>query len=132
MNIEQEGWAWPNLPKKEWGPRGWNWLHVTAINYPLSPTPVDARTALRRIWDFVTHLPCRECREHSTRFVLQNPPNLASAHALEGWVWNFHNTVNYRLGKAFVPYEEYQRIYADEICWANWSSGCGLQPGSSN
>lgn len=126
MDLEQKGWAWPALPKREWGPRGWNWLHVTAINYPPSPTLTDARVAFRRIWTFVSHLPCAECRNHATRFVRQNPPNLASTYALQAWVWKFHNAVNLRLGNPLIPYEEYQRLYADEICWANWSSGCDI------
>jgi hypothetical protein len=99
---------------------------VTAINYPPNPTTVDARVAFRRIWTFVSRLPCAECRDHATRFVLQNPPNLASTYALQAWVWKFHNAVNLRLGKPLIPYEEYQRLYADEICWANWSSGCSI------
>jgi len=121
MEFERNGWSWPALPKREWGPRGWNWLHITAINYPLRPSLADARSNFRRIWSFVTHLPCIECRAHAVRFVLQNPPSLASTYTLQSWVWKFHNETNIRLGKPFISYEEYQRIYADELCWSN---GC--------
>lgn len=124
MNFEQKGWAWPALPKNEWGPKGWNWLHVLAINYPPAPTRVDARVALHRIWKFVTHLPCTECRGHATRFFRENPPSLASTFSLQAWVWKFHNAVNLRLKKPLVSYAEYQRLYADEICWANWGGAC--------
>lgn len=125
-NLEQKGWAWPAaLPKSSWGPRAWYWLHVTAINYPPSPTPVDARIAESRIWGFVTHLPCASCRDHATQFVRQRPPSLESTYALQAWVWRFHNAVNLRLGKPLIPYEEYLRLYADEICWADWTGECG-------
>lgn len=118
MDLELRSWTWPALPKGEWGPRGWNWLHVVAISYPLHPTSTDARIAFRRIWSFVSHLPCAVCRIHATRFVLRNPPNLASTDALQVWAWGFHNAVNLRLGKPSIPYAEYQRLYACEILWA--------------
>jgi hypothetical protein len=115
MDLERKGWAWPALPKWVWGPRGWYWLHTAAIGYPARPTRDDARVAFRRIWAFVTHLPCAECRGHATRYVLRRPPNLASTDALQAWVWGFHNAVNRRLGRPAVSYEEYRRLYADEI-----------------
>lgn len=119
-----EVWRWPNVPKGKWGPRGWNWLHVTAINYPQDPTLAEARLAFRRIWNFITHLPCAECRAHAVQFVLRHPPDLSSTFGLQAWVWRFHNAVNYRLGKRVIPYEEYLAVYADEICWADWQEGC--------
>jgi FAD-linked sulfhydryl oxidase len=123
MDLEQKGWAWPNVPKQEWGPRGWNWLHLVAINYPPEPSLPDARATFRRIWTFVTRLPCAECRRHASAFVLQHPPDLASTYTLQAWAWNFHNIVNVRLGKPAVSYEDYLRTYANDICRAdinNW------------
>jgi FAD-linked sulfhydryl oxidase len=117
-------WLPPGVPKREWGPRAWNWLHLTAINYPSEPTREEARLAFRRIWDFTQNLPCVECRAHATASLLRRPPDLASSVALQAWVWGFHNEVNARLGKPAVSYEEYTRLYADEICWANWHEGC--------
>ncbi len=125
MSLEQKGWVWPAMPKQEWGPQGWHWIHALAINYPpLSPTATDARAAFWRIWNFVTHLPCEECRMHATQYVLQNPPRLTTSRAFQAWVWRFHNDVNRRLGKRHIPYEEYLRLYNNEICWANWIVGC--------
>jgi mitochondrial FAD-linked sulfhydryl oxidase len=121
-------WRWPNAPKNEWGPKGWNWLHTLAINYPQNPTQGEGRVAYRRIWDFITHLPCAECLEHAARFVARRPPDLSSTHALQAWVWGFHNAVNARLGKRLVSYEEYSAAYADELCWANWHAGCLRAP----
>ena len=126
MNLEHNGWAWPRIPKWEWGPRGWKWLHVTAINYPLKPTLTDASIAHRRIWNFVANLPCPECRDHATRFFHQRPPVLLSAGDLQVWVWRFHNAVNLRLGKPLASYGDYLRLYADEICWANWGGQCRI------
>ncbi len=122
-----EKWVWPNVTKDKWGPPGWNWLHELAIEYPAEPTPEDAQTAYRRIWNFAIHLPCGECQMHATTYIKTNPPNLTSTEALQAWVWRFHNSVNRRLGKREVAYEEYQAIYADEICRALWSVGCSVR-----
>jgi len=109
-------WVWPRVSKGTWGPEGWYWLHVTAIQYPRDPVLADARRAFRRVWDFVTSLPCAECREHAAGHVVRSPPNLASSEAFQVWAWRFHNVVNARLGKRLVSYEEYRRLYAGEIC----------------
>ncbi len=112
--------AWPRMPKQDWGPRGWNWLHQLAINYPRrAPTREEARLAFRRIWTFVTHLPCEECRRHATAYVVKYPPNLRSTVELQSWAWEFHNAVNRRLGKPEMSYDDYLRTYAEEIHWAN-------------
>jgi mitochondrial FAD-linked sulfhydryl oxidase len=107
-------------PPSAWGPRGWNWLHLLAVNYPPEPAQEDMRRAFRRLVDFATHLPCAECRDHTLQYLAANSPDLADTYALQAWVWRFHNAVNARLGKRLFPYEEYQALYADEICWANW------------
>ena len=120
----REIWVWPPSPKKTWGPRGWNWLHVLAISYPAAPTLEEGRVAFRRIWNFVNNLPCPECRYHATRYVFQHPPDLSGTYALQSWVWEFHNAVNRRLGKKEISYSEYLAVYSNEICWANWSEGC--------
>ena len=117
MNLER--WLWPPQPKNAWGPRAWDWLHTIACIYPVIPTSPDVRIASQRIWNFINHLPCAECRSHAVNYVRQTPPTLESTYALQSWVWSFHNYVNYRLGKPIVSYDEYQRLYADEICAAN-------------
>lgn len=117
-------WRWPNVSKKQWGPPGWRWLHTTAINYPRAPTRADAQATFRRVWDFVSNLPCEECRRHATHYVTSNPPNLASSDAFQEWAWRFHNAANARLGKPLVSFEEYRRLYARELCRANPGAGC--------
>lgn len=118
-----EVWHWPAVPKGEWGPRGWRWLHLTAIAYPRAPTRADARRAFRRIWAFVSGLPCAECREHATRHVARCPPDLASTGALQAWAWRFHNMANARLGKRLISYGAYRRLYAAALCAAGDCAG---------
>lgn len=95
-----------------------------AINYPATPSTVDARTAVKRIWNFVSNLPCDECKFHAIRFVMQSPPALESTYSMQTWAWKFHNSVNARLGKPVISYTKYQHLYSDEICWASWGVNC--------
>ena len=122
--MDGEVWVWPNVPKGTWGPKGWNWLHVTAINYPQRARRTDAKAAFRRVWNFVSNLPCIECRQHATQYVLSHPPNLAGSESFQDWAWQFHNDVNDRLGKTLITRDEYRQLYANELCWANWGVGC--------
>jgi hypothetical protein len=105
----------PDVPKSEWGPPKWAWLHRTTISYPAAPTPGVARATHRRIWAFVSRLPCAVCRDHAIRYLQRHPPDLASTDALQTWAWRFHNAVNARLGKQLVSFDEYRVLYADDI-----------------
>jgi hypothetical protein len=116
-------WRWPNAPKKKWGPMGWAWVHGAAIDYPLDPSPEEARATLRRVLSFAAHLPCGECRGHATEYIMKNPPNLSNTYAFQSWVWRFHNSVNLRLGKRAITYAEYVAFYSREIENAAWKSG---------
>jgi hypothetical protein len=129
--IEASGWKWPGvvplrravspssrivpLSKSEWGPPAWGWLHTLAISYPEVATAADAATARARIAFFLGNLPCGECRSHAAVFVAARPPFLGSSLALQAWVWSFHNNVNRRVGKPTITYDEYRRLYAEEI-----------------
>ncbi len=120
----RDQWTWPAAPIAEWGPRGWRWLHVTAINYAQHPSMAEGRIVFRRIWNFIANLPCADCRAHGLLYVIRNPPDLSNSDALQKWMCAFHNAVNVRLHKPVVPFEEYRGAYADEICWAHWGRGC--------
>lgn len=120
-----EKWVWGGAPKKEWGPRGWRWLHVAAINYPAAPTMPEARLMFRRIWNFLAHLPCEDCQAHALQFAIRWPPDLAGPDTLQRWAHDFHNSVNRRLGKPSLRYEDYLEMYAAEILWAGGSTSGG-------
>jgi len=109
-------------PITVWGPRAWYWLHVFAINY----NGTDKEKTLQRLVSFIRTLPCHTCREHGTEYLKQNRPDMSSSETFQLWVWNFHNSVNKKLGKPFVTFDEYLQKYTDEICWSNWHSGCKI------
>ena len=117
---KMEQWKWPaSMDKGTWGPRAWAWLHNLAINYPPRPRPAEMRIAYDRVINFVTNIPCPECRLHATQYVRQFPPDLSGSEAFQRWAWKFHNAVNWLLGRPAFPLAAYQAMYADEICWAS-------------
>lgn len=125
--AEATKWAWPpNIPKTEWGRRGWRWLHITAINYANRPSIREAQIIYGRIWSFIGNLPCEECRSHALQHILAHPPDLASSSTLQRWVFDFHNAVNARLGTPVITYEQYRGLYLEEICWAASGTTCDL------
>lgn len=112
MSERLEKWCWPpRPPRRWWGPRGWNWLHRLARQYPERPSRGFQRLTLLRLWNFVVNLPCAECRWHASQYMLQSPPALKSSGPFQIWAWLFHNTVNLRLGKPFFPWASYLALY---------------------
>ncbi|GFR89101.1 sulfhydryl oxidase [Elysia marginata] len=97
------------VPKNEWGPCGWAWLHTQAINFPEHPTKLDQMAMFARFWSFIQTLPCLECRIHSTKYAREYPPDFSGSAGFQTWAWRFHNAVNYRLGKPLMSAEEYRR-----------------------
>ena len=103
------------LPLAVEGPKKWNALHLTAINYPSQATRADRERGRRALWRIVTTLSCPNCVRHATSYFARFPPDLSGSEGLQIWVWRFHNSVNARLGKKLVPFEEYQDMYREDI-----------------
>jgi hypothetical protein len=116
MDLLPRAWR-DDLPPSGWGPAGWRWLHLEAINFPPRPKIAQKGCALGRLRVFVAHLPCPECRTHATVYLAQNPPDLSSSEAYQAWVFNFHNTVNARLRRPLFSYDDYSELYKAEIGW---------------
>lgn len=112
-------WNWARVPKRVWGPVGWNWLHRLAINYPVEPTLQEALSAFNEIWTFAECLPCAECRREALRYITAIPPDMQSTYSLQEWARVFHNSVNLRLKKPQMSQEAYKLAYADEILRAS-------------
>ena len=119
---KKEYTSWDKMPKREWGPRAWHWLHNMAITYSDNPSLADKQMAYRRIHKFIEGLPCEECRRHSIQYISAVPPDYTDSHTLQIWVWTFHNSVNKRLGHPIFTLEEYKHMYLSERCWAHWSA----------
>lgn len=103
------------VPKSEWGPPGWRWLHLEAINYPAAPDEKLKMAMFLRFWAFIQSLPCAECHSHAMEYIRAYPPDFSGSKGFQKWVWRFHNAVNHRLGKPLMSSEKYQDTYKEEI-----------------
>ena len=56
-------------------------------------------------------LPCLECEGHCNNYIIDNPPPVHNAKALQKWAYNFHEAVNKRLGKPSFSWEDCQKRY---------------------
>lgn len=100
-----------------WGPNAWSHLHTLAFLYPSSPTPKDKSNMYSFVVAFANTIPCDKCRQHflamiqsdidrgeeSRIFVSQD----IFARATVRW----HNTVNERLGKPIITYDNVYKMY---------------------
>lgn len=110
----------PPVPKSEWGPRGWAWLHTQAIDYSSHPSRLDQAAAHARFWSFIQTLPCPECRAHAEDYAREYPPDFTGSAGFQTWAWRFHNAVNVRLSLALMTAEEYRLAYQEEITQSYW------------
>ena len=95
-----------------WGPSGWQLFHLIAEG---SPTPGSTLAFMSRV------LPCKYCRESTTKFVSEHPLTGDAGR----WLYAIHNKVNHKLtvqaktdSTVVLPdpdptYEEVHKKYAD-------------------
>ena len=102
------GWACAGADKRTWGNIYWNRLHVGADRWPLQPTLVRVLEEHRRLQYIFERLPCEDCRRHAKDYYWRNYPKLERGRlAYAAWMFNFHNSVNRRLGKPQYPWRAY-------------------------
>jgi len=74
-----------------WGPSGWQLYHLVAYSY-------DGKNLekYKAFFEAMAEtLPCRFCRESTTKFMEEMP--IQSAHSLPRWMFDLHNMVNHKL-----------------------------------
>jgi FAD-linked sulfhydryl oxidase len=79
----------------EAGRRTWNKWHALARTY----SPANAAAFRQMILDDIAALPCQDCVNHATAYVLANPIPLETQAGVRAWLCDLHNKVNARLGK---------------------------------
>ncbi|CCV02402.1 Ervl/Alr family protein [Armadillidium vulgare iridescent virus] len=108
-----------DLPPNKWGPSYWFTYHTFASTYPVNPTPIvmDAARAFIKIIPYT--LPCVSCTDHAFAFIQQyinNDPDLikvvGSRITLFKFFFDFHNSVNYRLNKPIISFEDARQIWS--------------------
>jgi hypothetical protein len=93
------------------GPGLWYSLHSLSA---FSKTPEMKSYAIQYIKNLQENFPCGECKIHFGDYIQKHPlENTINGNeeSLFMWMFNFHNTVNYRLGKQIVSYEDAKKIF---------------------
>ena len=89
------------------GPGTWLVMHVFAMI-------CDDEKENRKYFVFfikkiIEKLPCQTCRKHAIEYITNN--RLGENDELFRWTWQFHNSVNQRLSKPVISYEESRLLY---------------------
>jgi len=109
------------------GPGIWYCIHRMARDANTEEAKQKFKEFIENI---IVNLPCTSCIEHATSYYKARP--LASFWSIKEngkdvgifrWTWEFHNTVNARLNKALISWENAKRLFSDEdgVC----TSDCG-------
>lgn len=111
------------------GPGIWYCIHMNAKD---AKTEVGKQKFKDFIENTITALPCTTCIQHASDYY-QKHPLKDYWHIKENgqdigmfrWAWQFHNTVNQRLQKPIVNWENAKMLYSDEtgVC----TSDCGKE-----
>ena len=109
------------------GPGIWYVIHLKAKNAKDESAKIQFKNFLE---DVIQNLPCSTCQQHATTYYQSNPlkdywyvKENGEEIGLFKWTWNFHNTVNNRLKKPYVNWENAKMLFDTEsgVC----TSDCG-------
>ena len=98
------------------GPGTWNVIHTLAYN----ATTKSAKEAfIKHMTIICKQFPCETCRGHCKQYLKENPMSdyvdvitEGKALGLFTWSWQFHNAVNFRIGKPLMTWEMALHIYS--------------------
>ena len=89
------------------GPDIWKEIHNLAIDV------VDQKSEeifTKYIEDISNNFPCGMCKKHINKYIKSHPfPGEYTKYFK--WSWIFHNTVNVRIGKNYIPWNKVLSIY---------------------
>ena len=110
--------------KQYYGPGYWSAMHIDSFNAKTYEQKITSANTISRL---ITTFPCLKCRKHGTEYASSNPfihaINNPDPLSLFRWVWHFHNSVNERISKPTMTFEEAVKKWGDEaICF---ETGCG-------
>ena len=98
------------------GPGTWNVIHTLAYN----ATTTKSKQAFMDHMTIICHqFPCDNCRGHCKQYLKENPMSDYLEVVTEGkalglftWTWQFHNAVNFRIGKPLMSWDMAVHIYS--------------------
>lgn len=111
------------------GPGTWFSLHILSKN----ATTDESKTLFKKfLYTLKDKFPCEKCRFHIAEYLENNPVDLYWNITENGidigmfkYGWNFHNTVNQRLGKQQVQWKVAYSLYYNQKQMGVCGAGCG-------
>lgn len=96
------------MDPKLWGSSAWRFLHIISLNYPNTPGLSDKNDYKNFLFYFSKVIPCDKCRFHFDKLLSETNLNLilSSKEEFFKWTVDIHNSVNLRLNKKQVSYEQ--------------------------
>ena len=105
------------------GPGTWHTLQTMAFH---ARSKKDQLGFIKQMKLICNYFPCEKCRGHCKEYIKNHPleeylgatieqPNIGADMALGMfiWVWKFHNSVNNRIGKNIMSWEQAFQLYAN-------------------
>lgn len=103
---------------KNWGPSSWKILHVLAYTYPEIANYETQVNIEKFIASFSELLPCNSCKDDFKKYVQKYPVKSKTRESLIQWTVDLHNSVNKKLGKKLLTYDEAKKVWnsSNETC----------------
>jgi hypothetical protein len=100
------------------GPGIWFTFHIMGL---LSTDEVTINCYINFVTDIIDKLPCLDCRKHAQKYLKNEPPQSyrfyedekGNKNGMFYWSWKFHNSVNIRLGKELLQYNDALSMYTN-------------------
>ena len=109
----------------KYGPGIWFMLHLMSSQ---ATTPELKDSFIKNVTVLGEHFPCNDCKHHFAAYIAEHPVKdyVNKDRGLFLWTWEFHESVNKRLNKQSVSFDE---------AWSKFSSTspictdeCGEEP----
>lgn len=108
----------PYREKQKWGTFIWGFLHtITIIDFDDSNTNKKfGEEKIKIIKELRNTIPCKHCIKIYDLYLDKlNNININESMALFKWGWELHNSVNSKLTKNEISYEEALNIWTSKI-----------------
>lgn len=124
---------WYTMVAREvWGPITWTFLHTLAAKVKAESFPAMRGELCELVRTTCQNIPCPLCQEHADAYMARVYwDKIITKNDLALMLWEFHNTVNKRLGAAEIPYEDCAERYDMTRTSAVFAAYVGILPQSS-
>ena len=96
-----------------WAAITWIFMHSFAYKINNTYYKNNKNIACNLITYICSNLPCPVCRNHAILYLRNNNIRLCNTkEQFINYIWNFHNSVNIRLGKQILSKEDCDELYS--------------------